>query len=241
MRTGRTFLALGGAALAVIAISMPATGAPSELARKLSRPALSFSARGGIGSFTPAAADPRVAAIFARSGFGGTGFRFTPSSATKTGSKAVTVAVRAVSTASKTSESSRGAAAPLTVSIAPVAYNLGMAVGWRRFALAGDMARVDMAGLPGSREKVDVGVSYSAPKWSGRLQVGRDRPIDPVSANLTGGRSYNFDLGGSYSLARNLDVTAGLRYRAEQRDRLQLVDDGRRDSQAVYIGTAIKF
>ena len=54
-------------------------------------------------------------------------------------------------------------------------------------------------------------------------------------------RAYSLDVGGSYSIARNLDVTAGLRYRAEQRDRLQIIDDGRRDSQAVYIGTAIKF
>jgi hypothetical protein len=116
-----------------------------------------------------------------------------------------------------------------------------MAVGWKRFAIAGDVAHVDMAGMPGSREKLDVGVSYNAPKWSGRLQVGQDRPTDIVSANLTGGRSVNFDLGGSYALTRNLDVTAGVRYKAERRDRLQIIDDGRRDSQAVYIGTAFKF
>ena len=61
------------------------------------------------------------------------------------------------------------------------------------------------------------------------------------SANLTGGRAINFDLGGSLAVARNLDLTVGVRYKAEQRDRLQLVDDGRRDSQAVYIGTAFKF
>ncbi|HEU4970011.1 MAG TPA: hypothetical protein VFT73_13830, partial [Sphingomonas sp.] len=69
----------------------------------------------------------------------------------------------------------------------------------------------------------------------------QDRPVDVASANLTGGRSVNFDLGGSYSLTKNLDVTAGVRYKAERRDRLQIIDDGRRDSQAVYIGTAFKF
>ena len=239
MRTMRGQWLIGGAALAVAALAMPAIGAPSDVTRKILKRPVSLSARGGIGSFTPAAADPRVAAIYARAGLANAGFRFTPSSASKPGSQAVTVAVRAAATPS--ASATRVTAAPQAVSIAPIAYNLGMGVGWKRFAVAGDVARVDRAGMPGSREKIDVGVSYNAPKWSGRLQVERDRPTDTQSANLTGGRSVSFDLGGSYSLARNLDVTAGLRYRAEQRDRLQIIDDGRRDSQAVYVGTAIKF
>lgn len=239
MRLGRTHLALSAAALAVLAATVPAIGAPSDVTRKILKRPVSLSARGGIGSFTPAAADPRVAAIYARAGLANSGFRFTPASGAKAGSQAVTVAVRA--TGSPKASATRVTAAPTAVSIAPIAYNLGMAVGWKSFALSGDVARVDMAGLPGSREKVDVGVSYNAPKWSARVQAGQDRPVDTVSANLTGGRSYNFDVGGSYSIARNLDLTAGLRYKAEQRDRLEIIDDGRRDSQAVYIGTAIKF
>lgn len=225
--------------MAVAALAVPATGAQSDVTRKILKRPVSLSARGGIGSFTPAAADPRVAAIYARAGLAHSGFRFTPASAGKPGRDAVMVAVRAATTPS--ASPTRVTSAPQAVSIAPIAYSLGMGVGWKRFALAGDMARVDMAGMPGSREKLDVGVSYNAPKWSGRLQVEQDRPIDSQSANLTGGKSVSFDLGGSYSIARNLDVTAGLRYRAEQRDRLQIIDDGRRDSQAVYIGTAIKF
>lgn len=239
MRMRRTYQALGGAALAVAAVAVPAIGAPSDLTPKVLKRPVALSARGGIGSFTPAAADPKVAALFARGGLPSSGFRFTPASTAKPGSQAVTVAVRAVT--SQKTETVRVTAAPAALTITPVAYNLGMSVGWRRFALSGDVARVDMAGMPGSREKMDVGVSYNAPKWSGRLQVGEDRPIDAVSANLTGGRALNFDLGGSYSLTRNLDVTAGVRYKAEQRDRLQLIDDGRRDSQAVYLGTVIKF
>ena len=236
MRVRRTYLALGVAAAAVAAVAVPAIGASSDVTRAILKRPVSLSARGGIGSFTPAAADPRVAAIYARAGLANSGFRFTPASTSRP--QAVTVAVRAVSTAAKP-EPVRASTA--SVSITPVAYNLGMAVGWKRFAIAGDVTHVDMAGMPGSREKLDVGVSYNTSKWSGRLQVGQDRPTDIVSANLTGGRSVNFDLGGSYALTKNLDVTAGLRYKAEQRDRLQLVDDGRRDSQAVYIGTAFKF
>ena len=239
MRMSRLFVALSGAALGVATLAAPASGAPADVTRKILKRPVSLSARGGIGSFTPAGADPRVAALYGRAGLSGSGFRFTPRATAKPGNGSVMVAVRAVST--PRASATRVTAAPQAVSLSPIAYNLGLAVGWRRFALSGDVATVDMAGMPGSRERVDLGVSYNAPKWSGRLQVERDRPIDVVSANLTGGASTNFDLGGSYALTRNLDVTAGVRYRALDRDRLQIVDDGQRDSQAVYLGTAIKF
>jgi hypothetical protein len=48
------------------------------------------------------------------------------------------------------------------------------------------------------------------------------------------------DLAGSYSLTRNLDLKAGVRYRGPM-DRLAPLTDDRQDSQAVYIGTAFKF
>ena len=47
-------------------------------------------------------------------------------------------------------------------------------------------------------------------------------------------------MGGSYSLTRNIDLTAGLRYKSE-RERLTRFNDDRRDSQAVYVGTAFRF
>ena len=46
---------------------------------------------------------------------------------------------------------------------------------------------------------------------------------------------------GSYSLTRNLDVTAGVRYERSERERLPRLTDDRRDSQAVYVGTAFRF
>ena len=56
---------------------------------------------------------------------------------------------------------------------------------------------------------------------------------------LVGERGFAVDVGSSYSLARNLDVTAGVRYRSD-RERLARLDE-RRDSQAVYLGTAFRF
>jgi hypothetical protein len=53
-------------------------------------------------------------------------------------------------------------------------------------------------------------------------------------------RTYSVDVGGSYALTRNLDVTAGMRYRTD-RERLARLADDRRDSRAVYVGTAFRF
>ena len=41
-------------------------------------------------------------------------------------------------------------------------------------------------------------------------------------------------------LTRNLDLTGGVRYTV-QHDRLQTLNDDRRDSQAAYVGTAFRF
>ena len=189
----------------------------------------------GVGSFTPSAADPRLAALFARGGLETRGFRFTPAEAKN--SRAVTVAVRA---RTNRPDADRTAAVAPTVGLAPIAYNLGLAVGWRRFALSGDVAKVELPGRLGGRESAEVGVSYSLPRLTTRVKAGADRATTTTGPQLIeGARSYSLDVGSSYSLTRNLDVTAGVRYRTD-RERIARLDD-RRDSQAVYLGTAFRF
>jgi hypothetical protein len=155
----------------------------------------------------------------------------------------VTVAVQA--------RSVRGGAAidrtsPLptsTVALTPIAYNLGVAVGWKRFAVSGDVSKVDLAGLPGAREAAEVGVSYTGKRVSGRVNASVDRPLGNGPKLIEDAPAYSIDVGGSYALTRRLDVTAGVRYKAE-RDRLvaqPTTDSNGRDSRAVYIGTAFRF
>lgn len=187
-------------------------------------------------SFTPAAADPRLAAVFARAGLDTSGLRFTPAE-TRRDNRAVTVAVRA---RTNRAEPVRAATPADGVGLTPIAYNLGVAVGWRRFGIAGDVKRIDMAGRPGGREAADVTVTYAGDRVVGRVKAVADRPFAAVAPQVEDQRSYSLDVGGSYRLTRNLDVTAGLRYRTE-RDRLVRLDDNRRDSQAVYVGTAFRF
>lgn len=194
--------------------------------------------RVGIGSFTPAAADPVLAAALARSGLNSSGFRYTPAAISQ--NRAVTVAVRARTGGANPADRVAAAATPAALGITPVSYNLGVGIGWKRFALSGDVTRIDAGAMPGSREAADVALSYNAQKWSTRVQVAADRATGSAPRTLTGNDSVSLDVGGAYRLTRNLDVTAGVRYKSE-RNRLEPLTDNRRDSQAVYVGTAFRF
>lgn len=233
--TGIGIGALGAAGLVVA----PALLAQTAQQQRIAAPKRAASI-GSIGTFTPAAADPKLAAVLARSGLGGSGFRFTPADSARSTSRSVTVAVRARTIRPPAVLSDRGAAAPAAVTLQPIAYNLGVSVGWKRFAISGDLSKLDLAGQPGSRESVDLDVTYTGKRASGRIKAGAERPLDGAPRLIAADPSYSIDVGGSYSLTRNLDLTAGVRYKSEE-NRLPQLTDNRRDSQAVYVGTAIRF
>jgi hypothetical protein len=225
--------------LSVLAFAPSGAAILAKVPKKNRYAAISLAAPGNIGSFTPAA-DPRRAAAFGRANLGQTGavaFRFTPAAAPGS-RRAVTVAVRARATT--TAQAERAVSIASAGGFTPSAYNLGVSVGWKRFAVSGDIAKVDVGPLPGGSESADVGVSYLGNRWSARFQLGADRSVSGPSRLIGSEESYSADLGGSYSLTRNLEVTGGVRYKL-QRDRLEPLVDERRDSQAVYIGTAFRF
>jgi hypothetical protein len=226
--------AVAGAALVAASLQL----APAS-AQNGSR---SASLRGApAGSFTPAVADPRLAAALARSGNTTPRFRFTPAAAAAERRRPVQVAVRArASTPQPAGRVPTASATPVTA-ITPATFDLGASVGWRRFAISGDVAESRDGVLSGRRASAQVGMSYRAnQRITARVQAsaeqseGRQRVVAEDQA-------YAVDVGGSYSIARNVDVTGGVRYRIA-RDRLEpLATDQRRDSQAVYIGTAFRF
>lgn len=192
----------------------------------------------GIGSFTPAAADPRLAAAFAKTGLLNTGFRFTPSGDAVRLGHNVTVAVRARTANVPQFSSARSATVPSQVT--STAYNLGVAVGWRKFALLGDYHKTDLGLIEGGREGGGLGLAYNARRWSSRVSLLTEHAtsVTPRALGLTD--NIAVDVGGAFRLTRNFDVTAGVRYKRE-RDRLEQFSDTKRDSQAVYIGTQFKF
>ncbi len=229
-------------ALVVAGLVAPAIGAP-DAGRRLT-PAEPTTVSRSIATFTPASADPKLAALLARSGLDSADFRFTPSESRRNGSRAVTVAVRARSSIASREAQRVGSIDSVnspSAGLAPIAYNLGVSVGWKRFALSGELARLDLAGLPGSRESIDVGVSFTGKRASARVKAIADRPLGDSPKLVSDDPSMAIDVAGSYSLSRNIDLTAGVRYKRENNNRLERLTDNRRDSQAVYIGTALRF
>ena len=229
-------VALGAASLLLPASIVIAAPAPKD---KPPAVALSFER-----SFTPAQADPRLAAALATRPAFSTDFHFTPAASKRRPSQ-VRVAIRAQAAnpqqaalrARELAVQSSAAGVDLT----PASYNLGVAVGWKRFAISGDVAKSRSDNLSlGGREGAVVGVSYDLKRFTGRVAASADRSTGRQSPILADTRSYALDVGGAYNLSSRVALTGGVRYRIE-REKIATLNDQRRDGQAVYIGTAIKF
>ena len=226
-----------GVAAAVAAlIAVPALALAQE-GRRPAAVAISFDR---IATFTPASADPRLAAAFAGRSSAIEDFKFTPAAAKGRPSQ-IRVAVRARTTAPvPTRPVEVAAAAPAVAALTPAAVSLGAAVGWKRFALAGDVGKVSSPDPAiGDRKSAVVGVSYNLKKFTGRVALGADRGTGRIAA-LSQPDNVSVDVGAAYNLNRRIALTGGVRYRVDQ-ERVATLSDQRRDSQAVYVGTAFKF
>ena len=224
--------------VAMTAIAIIAVPAIAVAAGKARPPAVAFSFD-RIATFTPASADPRLAAAFAGRGAAIETFKFTPAAAKGRPSQ-IRVAVRARGPAPAPGRAVDVAAAPVTNALTPASFSLGASVGWKRFALAGDVAKVSSPDPAiGSRNSAVVGVSYNLNKFTGRVALGSERGNGRIAA-LSQPDNVSVDVGAAYNLSRRVAVTGGVRYRVDQ-DRVATLADQRRDSQAVYVGTAFKF
>lgn len=227
------------AALAAAGLALTPAFATGDGKHRPPAVSLSFDS---LSSFTPANPDPKLAAALAGKSLSLTDFKFTPAPAKGRPSQ-VRVAIRArVNAPAEAAVAQASAPTTAVTALTPTSYNLGVAVGWKRFAVSGDVSKVQSADPAfGGRETAIVGVSYSLSKrLSTRVAVGADRSTGNPVAGLRQGNNVSVDVGSSYSLSRHIALTGGVRYNRE-RDRLTALQDDRRDSQAVYIGTAFKF
>jgi len=228
---------MGGAAIVALSLVLaPALAVSGPGSFRPSPPSLRS------GTFTPAVSDPRLAAELARRGLQANSFRLTPAATAVGNGKAVRVAIRARSAlpAEMVRRAAEEPSASPVTAITPTVYSLGVSLGWKRFALSGDVDRVRGGPVRGGREAAEVGVSYAGNRFTARAEAGVARP-DPTTPRIVAEpESYTVGVGGSYRIARNLDVTGGLRYKI-QRDRLEPIADQRRESQAVFVGTAFRF
>jgi len=228
---------IGGGALALAALlAVCATPADAKARRHHRASAAVASPAFAFNSFTPAAADPRFS-FGVGDAYSDGAFRFTPSN-TSNNPRAITVAVR--SRAITREQAARAMALP-NDGLAPSAYSLGASIGWKRFALSGDVQKMDGGLLPNGRESADLGLIFSGKRWATELEVAGERASGPrLPAGAGSDRSFSVGLGGSYAVTRRLNVTGGVRYK-QQHDQVESLTDDRRDSQSVYLGTTFKF
>lgn len=233
------------AAKAVVALAAASLMLPPAIAAEQSRqakkrpPAVSLSFD-PVAAFTPANGDPKLAASLATRGASLTDFKFTPA-APKNRPSQLRVAVRARAATPGTAVAASGSSASPVSALTPTSYNLGVAVGWRQFAISGDVSKVKGGDAAfGGRESAVVGVSYSLKRFTARVAAGAARDDERGVPALRENDNYSLDVGGAYNLTRNIALTGGVRYRIDK-DRVSPIKDDRRDSQAVYVGTAFKF
>jgi len=221
-------------ALAALAAAS-ATPADAKARRRHHAPAVA-SQDFAFNSFTPAAADPRFS-FGVGDAYNDGAFRFTPSSVSNN-RRAITVAVR--SRAISRQQAAHAMALP-SDGLAPSAYSLGASIGWKRFALSGDVQKMDGGLLPNGRQSADLGLIFSGKRWATELEVAGERASGqklPVGPSVD--ESFSVGLGGSYAISHRLNLTGGVRYK-QQHEQIQALTDDRRDSQSVYLGTTFKF
>ena len=208
------------------------------------------------GSFKPGSVDPRLARAIAaqQPGAGQSGadglFRFTPAGSATRPDRSITVAVRVdpeTARAITVRGVVRGVGAPsapgvATVNIAPTAYNLSLARaakgGAPGLGLGADIRPIEMPDLAAFQPQ--AGPAGTPSRFTPRLSLDEREKTGRSPRTFEAAGEQVVDFGGSYRLTRNLDVTAGVRYK-QDRDRLAPLPDGTKDTQAVYVGTQFRF
>lgn len=235
-RTSRHFWKVGLTALAVASLALPPALAAMSRADRIRDTSLSETL---LGQFTPASGDERLIARYNKMSAEQRGsFSFTPALTDESRkSRAITVVIRArddASSAARTSALATGRTVP--IAITPVAYNLGASVGFEKFVTPTLPRGTDLRNLPVAKAPEQ---DEKKSRFATRML---NRPSDPSGATdrvTAPGSDQAVDVVSSYRLTKNIDVTAGVRYKSD--DRVEPLTDSRRDSQAVYVGTAFRF
>ena len=201
--------------------------------------------------FTPAGVDPELAARVAAV-IGEDALRFTPASKPRNlRERTVNFAVRvdknlasSISGRSPRDTIASVVAADGASPLAATRYNLGVARGYQSFTQPTRSAATVPTGIRDiampdlSTYRADAKDAPS--RFQSRIALEQQGRAGASPRPLEGAGSQQLDLRGSYSLSRNLDVTAGVRL-SQDRDRLAPLTNGVEDDQAVYVGTQIRF
>jgi hypothetical protein len=176
--------------------------------------------------------------------------RFTPAGSANRVGRSITVAVRidentarAISVRQAFAAADDAQSSLAAPRLAPMRYNLGVSRGYQGFAARApelsktlnDAAIPDLAAFQPS-----AGAKDKPSRFNARIALDEVEKTGRDTRTRDGLGDQTVDVGGSYSVTRNLNVTAGVRY-SQDRDRLQPIANGKQDSQAVYVGTQFNF
>lgn len=203
--------------------------------------------------FTPASVDPQLARFVAGHAPGSNHLmRFTPAGVAGHGQRAVTVAVRideeaahAIEVRSAIAAAQDQMSADSGLHIAPVRYSLGVLRGYQGIAQLAQPAvlskKLSDAAMPDLSAYRPAQPAAEPSRLTPRIALQHEEKLGTTPRTQQALGEQSVDLGESYRLTRNLDVTAGLRY-SQQNDRLVTAHErGQQDSQAVYVGTQFRF
>jgi hypothetical protein len=213
--------------------------------------------KGLLNIYTPAGVDRELAAKFHRLDSGRNAviskdslFPFTPVGIDRGVNRIMTIATRIDSPLSANAVSIRNIAkvdAPAigtSISLNKSDFSLKAGRGWQGFnmALAPRLSVkapvLDIAAAGGFRLE-DNGLAKKS-RFKTNVNVAQTREAAPSPRGNAAAGDYKVGLESSFSLSRRIDLTAGLRYTSD-RDRIAPAIDDRKDSEAVYVGTKIRF
>ena len=120
-------------------------------------------------------------------------------------------------------------------------YQLTAARGWQAFELpktAVEQPRLsDIVGKGSFR--LDDADKKKPSRFNTDLSVATPKAVAPSPRGNASAGDYDVNVGGSFRVAKGVDVTAGVRYSRES-DRVDLAT-AKADNEAVYVGTKIRF
>ena len=212
-----------------------------------------------VSNFTPASIDSKLAERFKRqadlkttASAIKTRFPFTPTGGDLGASHTVTIAARTDSLLSSQAISTRnliritepGLLMPVNLNKSD--FRLTAARGWKDFklpegskpAFKTPVANISAAAGAFRLDSNDTAIKKSRFKTDVKLDASRNASPSPRGNAAAG--EYKVGVESSFSLSKRVDLTAGVTYNTE-RDRVAPRADDRKDSEAVYVGTKIRF
>jgi hypothetical protein len=195
--------------------------------------------------FTPAGVDSRLAKRMRDNALRQTSFPFTPAGLDSRTDNILTVAVRAdagnaVSVRNAIAQMEAGNGTTLRLNNSN--YQLTAARGWQAFELPKTAPEQPKLGdIVGKGDfRLDDGTKKKPSRFSTELSVEAPRAVAPSPRGNAAAGDYRVNVGGSFRVAKGVDVTAGVSYSREN-GRVDPATTAQADNEAVYVGTKIRF